>query len=176
MNQVETSSSPLPGVACSECGRRFKRACHLARHMQTHSKGVAVGGKKSSVEKDWKKLVRDLPKGDGLVSMEKFGKRRASIRDIVEWVARNLIVEDVDIESCPDPTAWGLLCYTRQGKAQEKTFWGIWAQFLPTRGQVEREAQLTDGGRDPLDLVEQFMLEGSWRDDQAVVVGNGRLV
>jgi len=112
----------------------------------------------------------------GMIPASMFaGRARASQREVVEWVASNMAVQDVDVEGCPSSEAWGMLRWTRLNVANEGDFWRvIYSKLLPTRTEVGREAMKGDEAQ--LELLEQRLREIKARcknGEAAVCVGEG---
>lgn len=78
-----------------------------------------------------------------------------STPETVEWVAANVMVEDVAAEDAPSPEAWGMLCWARRSNTNEAQFWGqIYTKLLPSRTSLEADARYRDDGRNVLNLIE----------------------
>ncbi len=136
-----------------------------------------MAGEESAVKEDWRKTVKPLPerRGQKLRGVSEFKAKTASPKEIVVWVADHLIIKGVEPKECPCAAAWALLHNALAGPQQESKFWEIWGRFLPTRAQVEKEAELREGGREPEEPLAEFMAAAEWEKAQAVVVGgNGR--
>ena len=76
-----------------------------------------------------------------------FGAKKVSTIKVVEWVASNLQVEDVEPRDAPSSEAWGMLVWARRSPVNESQFWGtIYAKLLPSRSAIEAEQRYADDG------------------------------
>jgi len=101
----------------------------------------------------------------GDISEDKVGKdvflgKGCSTPATVEWVAANVMVDDVVAEDAPSPEAWGMLCWARRSNTNEAQFWGqIYTKLLPSRTSLEADARYRDDGRNVLNLIEVMNAE-----------------
>lgn len=92
----------------------------------------------------------------GRVKAEVFEGRTCSITKTVEWVARQMMVEDPRAEDAPSMEAWSMLCWARRSNQNEAQFWGqIWAKMMPSKQQLEAAERLSDDGSAVLELIDR---------------------
>jgi hypothetical protein len=93
---------------------------------------------------------------DGRVSEEVFGERTCSITKTVEWVAKQLMVDDPKADHAPSPEAWSMLCWARRSNQNEAQFWGqIWSKMMPSKQQLDAAERLSDDGAAVLELIDR---------------------
>jgi len=74
-----------------------------------------------------------------LQAIEELRAKDGSEIDTIRWVARNLEFPVPDIETCPDPAAWGLLQACKKSPAFSVEFWrSMYTKIIPSRSQLER--------------------------------------
>ena len=104
-------------------------------------------------------LGRDIgPKGepdlDGVVESHEFQETGASTPECVAWVAKHIMVKDVQPSQAPSSEAWSMLCWARRNNQNEAQFWGqIYTKLLPSRSQLDAEQRYKDGGRKVLSVI-----------------------
>jgi len=99
------------------------------------------------------------PDSVGRVKAEVFEGRTCSITKTVEWVAKQMMVEDPKAEDAPSMEAWSMLCWARRSNQNEAQFWGqIWAKMMPSKQQLEAAERLSDDGSAVLELIERVRL------------------
>jgi hypothetical protein len=95
----------------------------------------------------------------GRVKREVFGERTCAITRTVEWVAKQLMVEDPSAEDAPSMEAWSMLCWARRSNANEAQFWGqIWSKMMPSKQQLEAAERLSDDGSQVFAVIERVRL------------------
>lgn len=96
------------------------------------------------------------PDSAGRVKAEVFDGRTCSITKTVEWVAKQMMVEDPKAEDAPSMEAWSMLCWARRSNQNEAQFWGqIWAKMMPSKQQLEAAERLSDDGSAVLELIDR---------------------
>ncbi|MFH1741369.1 MAG: hypothetical protein ABIH23_20385 [bacterium] len=93
-----------------------------------------------------------------VVDMAQFDGRDGTSLDIVKWVTRNLDVEVVDLEGCPDATAITLLNECRKDSKFRDEFWAkFFTKTIPTKGpENEEDDQVILDGRVTIELIERI--------------------
>jgi len=108
----------------------------------------------------------------GRVKREVFGDRTCAITRTVEWVAKQLMVEDPSAEDAPSMEAWSMLCWARRSNANEAQFWGqIWSKMMPSKQQLEAAERLSDDGSQVFAVIERVRLASE--ASRNVQVGEG---
>ena len=116
----------------------------------------------------------------GDINEDKVGKdvfvgKGCSTPETVEWVAANVMVDDVAAEDAPSPEAWGMLCWARRSNTNEAQFWGqIYTKLMPSRTSLESDARYRDDGRNVLSLIEVMNEEYAKQGDEGGVVHEDR--
>lgn len=90
------------------------------------------------------------------VNREVFADRTCSITRTVEWVAKQMMVDNPSAEDAPSMEAWSMLSWARRSNQNEAQFWGqIWAKMMPSKQQLEASERLSDDGSAVLELIER---------------------
>ena len=99
------------------------------------------------------------PDSVGRVSADVFQGRTCSITKTVEWVAKQMMVEEPRAEDAPSMEAWSMLCWARRSNQNEAQFWGqIWAKMMPSKQQLEAAERLSDDGSLVVELIDRVRL------------------
>ena len=94
---------------------------------------------------------------DGVVEQEVFEETGASTPECVAWVAKHMMVKDVEPSRAPSSEAWSMLCWARRNNQNEAQFWGqIYTKLLPSRSQLDAEQRFKDDGRKVLSVIERL--------------------
>ena len=94
---------------------------------------------------------------DGVVESDVFSGQGASTPECVAWVAKHMMVKDVQPKQAPSSEAWSMLCWARRNNQNEAQFWGqIYTKLLPSRSQLDAEQRFKDDGRRVLGLIEKL--------------------
>ena len=94
---------------------------------------------------------------DGVVEGEVFEETGASTPECVAWVAKHMMVKDVEPSRAPSSEAWSMLCWARRNNQNEAQFWGqIYTKLLPSRSQLDAEQRFKDDGRKVLSVIERL--------------------
>lgn len=127
---------------------------------------VAIGVEPGGVVREPVPVVPAL----GRVKREVFGDRACSITRTVEWVAKQMMVEDPVAEDAPSMEAWSMLCWARRSNTNEAQFWGqIWSKMMPSKQQLEAAERLSDDGSQVFAVIERVRLASeSSRNVEAV--------
>ena len=93
----------------------------------------------------------------GTVSSDTFGDAGASTPECVSWVAKHMMVKDVQPAQAPSSEAWSMLCWARRNNQNEAQFWGqIYTKLLPSKSQLDAEQRFKDDGRKVLSIIERL--------------------
>ncbi len=110
-------------------------------------------------------LKRDVspskgPDLEGIVEGVVFAETGASTPECVSWVAKQIMVKDVEPHQAPSSEAWSMLCWARRNNQNEAQFWGqIYTKLLPSRSQLDAEQRYKDDGRKVLSIIERLKIE-----------------
>ena len=110
-------------------------------------------------------LKRDVapskgPDLEGIVEGVVFEETGASTPECVAWVAKHIMVKDVEPQQAPSSEAWSMLCWARRNNQNEAQFWGqIYTKLLPSRSQLDAEQRYKDDGRKVLSIIERLKSE-----------------
>jgi hypothetical protein len=96
------------------------------------------------------------PDSVGRVKAEVFEGRTCTITKTVEWVAKQMMVDDPRAEDAPSMEAWSMLCWARRSNQNEAQFWGqIWSKMMPSKQQLEAAERISDDGSAVLELIDR---------------------
>lgn len=97
-----------------------------------------------------------LPPEPQTVDAAVFEGRDCSVPDAIRWVAANIFVVGVSPETCPGPTAWNLLQWSRVHP--DDFYSSLFPKLVPARAVLETEGErFGDDGTEGLTLVESMM-------------------
>ena len=83
--------------------------------------------------------------------------KSADRAEVVDWVARNVAVEKVNLAGCPSSEAWGMLRWVRMSLINEGEFWKtLYKALLPSRTEVDMAARFKDDGRNVFHAIGQM--------------------
>jgi len=100
------------------------------------------------------------PDLEGIVEGVVFEETGASTPECVAWVAKHIMVKDVEPGQAPSSEAWSMLCWARRNNQNEAQFWGqIYTKLLPSRSQLDAEQRYKDDGRKVLSIIERLKSE-----------------
>jgi hypothetical protein len=93
----------------------------------------------------------------GVVESATFADGGASTPECVAWVAKHMMIKDVQPSAAPSSEAWSMLCWARRNNQNEAQFWGqIYTKLLPSRSQLDAEQRFRDDGRKVLGILEKL--------------------
>jgi len=90
---------------------------------------VMTGGEKPEIaasrnSRENKAALADRPSSsNSSVTLESFGGRTETEKEIIRFVAGHMELSDVRPEDCPDPIAWNLLKFCQGSVAGKSEFW-----------------------------------------------------
>jgi hypothetical protein len=84
--------------------------------------------------------------------------QQASIREMIEWVIDNALLEkdDLDLSTCPSRGALFLWHWASKPANQSNFVTVVWSKLIPPKTQGESEPQFNDDGRKILEVLDRF--------------------
>ena len=79
----------------------------------------------------------------------------ANMREAVAWVFHYVDVKDVPRSAAPSQGAWAFLKWARKPSNLSDFYKSFCSKLLPTRAQLEKEAEFQDDGDEVLDEIEK---------------------
>ncbi len=159
----EKETPPVGGEYCAP-GRIAKNPAKLItdRKAKRAASEAAVG--RVAIGGSLNAAVQNLQKANAA----EFEGKVASEVEIIRWVARNMYLDGVTAEDCPDATAWGLLTACRRSPGMESDFWrSMYTKIVPNKTQLEDVEEVMDGMA-MIEVIEK-MRAASMRAKEGVV-------
>ena len=93
------------------------------------------------------------------VSRSTFSTSGKSVKmtEVIKWVFDNMPLKDCDLDSCPSPSAFGLLQWARS--EPDKFYTQFVIKLIPSQRELDNAAKLADDGEKALPLLENFIRE-----------------
>jgi len=84
--------------------------------------------------------------------------RRATKQQELDWVQQNMILplDQIDLKSVPSAGAVALLKWTREEGGASDFFTSLFKSQLPSRKDLDAQAQMQDDGRECIRLIEKL--------------------
>ena len=99
---------------------------------------------------------------------ESMARKVANEKDAVRWVSEKLGEAKAKKSDAPSSMAWALYSDVVDGNLKRDEFWSLWARLLPTKTQLEREAEV-ESDQDKLeDLINETLRKVSATEDIGV--------
>jgi hypothetical protein len=83
--------------------------------------------------------------------------KSVKMTEVIKWVFDNMPLKDCDLDSCPSPSAFGLLQWARS--EPDKFYTQFVIKLIPSQRELDNAAKLADDGEKALPLLENFIRE-----------------
>ena len=99
----------------------------------------------------------DSTLGESGISLDDFTEGQKGIRVAVEFTFDNMDVRGIKPSEAPSTGAWSMLKWARNSPTNKTTFYCTFvSRLLPSKSQLDLEANMEDDGRDVERLIEQL--------------------
>jgi hypothetical protein len=137
--------------AKAKAAKEFEsQAIEGSRKLKTQRKAELLQAKKSASS------LAPLPPLPALPSSAFDSHQSSTDAKDAKWVARNMIVEDPDIEECPSHEAWAMLNHYRQNPAERSKFWDKYLQKIKFDGDDNDQDKGTYDGLSQVQVLEEL--------------------